>query len=260
MQNFNTVKLIFLGTGSAYTLGSGNYQSNMLLQSPGGKNLLIDCGGDIRFSLYEQGLSYADIDAVYVSHLHADHIGGLEWLAINTLFDTKKKPQLFVHESLVNPLWNHSLAGGLTTLEDAVINLETYFDVKPIDQSFTFAWEGLDFEIVQTEHIHLHEGNMPSYGLIIKGKDANYFITTDTQFTPERLMPYYEGATLVFHDCETSLKRTDCHAHYEDLATLTPEIKNKMWLYHYQTGALPDAEKDGFKGFLKKGATFNLLI
>ena len=26
------------------------------------------------------GLGYADIDAVYISHLHADHVGGLEWL------------------------------------------------------------------------------------------------------------------------------------------------------------------------------------
>ena len=50
-----TFKLTFLGSGSAFTLGDANYQSNILLQ----KNfdtMLIDAGGDLRFSLNEQGM------------------------------------------------------------------------------------------------------------------------------------------------------------------------------------------------------------
>ena len=42
----------------------------------------------------------------------------------------------------------------------------------------------------------------------------------------------------------------------ETLATLAPEIKNKMWLYHYNPGPLPNAEKDGFLGFVKKSSLF----
>ena len=38
------MKLIFLGTGSAFTLD--NYQSNILVDAPEGR-LLIDCGSDV---------------------------------------------------------------------------------------------------------------------------------------------------------------------------------------------------------------------
>ncbi len=69
------MKLTFLGSGSAFTMN--NRQSNMILEDDG-KILLIDCGTDIRHSLHQQDLSYKDIDAVYISHLHADHIGGME--------------------------------------------------------------------------------------------------------------------------------------------------------------------------------------
>ena len=68
------MELRFAGVGSAFTTKE-YWQSNMIV-SHDGKNLLIDCGGDIRFSLAELNMSYKDIDAVYISHLHADHIGG----------------------------------------------------------------------------------------------------------------------------------------------------------------------------------------
>ena len=92
------MKLIFLGSGSAFTMD--NYQSNMILETETTeveslslshkgvdvdvdlattrKRLLIDCGSDIRWSLAEQGLSYKDIQNIYISHLHPDHFSGLE--------------------------------------------------------------------------------------------------------------------------------------------------------------------------------------
>jgi hypothetical protein len=46
------------------------------------------------------------------------------------------------------------------------------------------------------------------------------------------------------------------HAHIDELKTLNEDIKKKMWLYHYQPGKKPDAEKMGFAGYIKKGQTF----
>ena len=63
-------KLIFLGSGSAFTVGANNFQSNILLVTEQNHKLLIDCGTDIRLSLYAAGLSYLDITDIYISHLH----------------------------------------------------------------------------------------------------------------------------------------------------------------------------------------------
>jgi hypothetical protein len=46
------------------------------------------------------------------------------------------------------------------------------------------------------------------------------------------------------------------HAHYEELKELPAEIKQKMWLYHYSDGVLPDAQADGFAGFVKPRQEF----
>lgn len=76
--------LQFLGTGSAFT--TKNFQTNFLIRV-NGRRLLVDCGGDARHSMDMLGLTHRAIDAVYISHQHSDHIGGLEWLAFMSYFD-----------------------------------------------------------------------------------------------------------------------------------------------------------------------------
>lgn len=253
------MKLIFLGTGSAFTVGDDNYHSNMLLESKNGKRLLIDCGSDARFSLYEQGYTYHDIHDLYVSHLHADHVGGLEWLAFNTKFDPSgQKIRLHLSETMSDALWEHVLSGGLSSLDGAPEKLSYYFDINEIGSNGSFNWEGVSFDIIQTLHVATEHGTMPSFGLLFEIAQTSVFITTDTQFTPDTLQPYYEKADLIFHDCETAERRSRVHATYGDLLQLDPKIKEKMWLYHYNPGELPDAIADGFKGFVKKGQTFHL--
>lgn len=40
----------------------------------GGKNYLIDCGRSSVTNYYNVGLRYADLDSVFITHLHADHV------------------------------------------------------------------------------------------------------------------------------------------------------------------------------------------
>jgi ribonuclease BN (tRNA processing enzyme) len=88
------MKIKILGAGSAF--GYNQYQSNFLLDFDGYK-MLFDCGSDIRWALKEQGYGINDIDGIYISHLHADHIGGLEWVALNRFFNRDlPKVDLFI--------------------------------------------------------------------------------------------------------------------------------------------------------------------
>ena len=113
------MKLTFLGSGDAFVLTENNFQSNVLIEAPNGSRLLIDCGSDIRNSLHALGYTYSNISAVYISHLHADHVGGLEWLGFSTFFDSRAKtPELFLHESLVDKLWDNCLSGGMAGLDE----------------------------------------------------------------------------------------------------------------------------------------------
>lgn len=252
-----TLKITFLGTGSAFTVGACNFQSNLLLEI-GNDSLLIDAGTDIRHSLYEQKLTYHDIHNVYITHVHGDHCGGLEWLALTSYFDPtyKGKPTLYASEKVIHDLWNKTLSGGLSTLANVQATLDTYFNVKPVKQYGGFVWHSIQFKLVQTIHFYSEYELMPSYGLIFSYHDSRIFFTSDTQSAPSQLISFYEEADIIFHDCETLPRKSGVHAHYDELAKLPDHIKNKMWLYHYNPGPLPDAKKDGFLGFVVKGQSF----
>jgi ribonuclease BN (tRNA processing enzyme) len=255
------MKITFAGVGGAFC-GRDQYQSNMLITSETGKHLLLDCGTHASFSFGELGATNQNLsqwaDAVYVSHLHSDHIGGLEWLAFSTLFSSKpKKPKLFIVDTLIDSLWC-SLKGGIQSIEGSSMQLSDFFDIRAIQINSSFDWEGIQFKPVQTVHIMDGTRIIPSYGLLIT-HDANslpVFVTTDTQFCPRQIECFYNMSSVIFHDCETTRFRSGVHAHYEDLVTLPLRHKEKMWLYHYNPDHAFDAKKDGFRGFVKKGDSF----
>ena len=258
------MKLKFIGVGSAFTT-SDYYQSNLLITASNGKNLLVDCGTDIRFSLNEScGITEVNlcnkIDAVYISHLHSDHIGGMEWMAFQTYFNPNhKRPQLFMEQTLMHELWDNSLVAGLGCIEGKCMHLTDYFTCRTLAGNGSFTWEGICFQLVRMPHICAGYKNFYSYGLIINDLVNNspaVFFTTDTQYRPDIIAHEIETASVIFHDCETSGFKSAVHAHYQDLLKFPREIRQKMWLYHYQPNPGFNPETDGFKGFVIKGQEF----
>jgi ribonuclease BN (tRNA processing enzyme) len=248
--------ITFAGVGGAFTT-QDYWQSNMLIETSEGK-MMVDCGGDARFSFGELGMKAKDPNSIYVSHLHADHIGGLEWLGFSTYFDpTAKKPRMFLSGDLICDLWR-SLQSGMQSHEGVILNLDSFFDVVPIPPNGSFKYGECHMTPVQTVHVMNGYRIIPSYGLLINTGSHRTFLTTDTQFCPRQIERFYKEADLILQDCETTPFRSGVHAHYEDLKTLSAEIKAKMWLYHYQPSPKQNPQEDGFCGFIKKGQKFDL--
>jgi ribonuclease BN (tRNA processing enzyme) len=68
----------FLGTGPGNG-AAGRFQSSILLEVEGNL-VLLDAGEPCGSQLLEIGVSLPDLDAVWITHAHADHIGGLPML------------------------------------------------------------------------------------------------------------------------------------------------------------------------------------
>ena len=257
------MKIKFVGVGSAFTTFD-YFQSNVLISSRNGKKLLIDCGTDIRFSLAEgnpDNNPNDDIDAIYITHLHSDHIGGMEWMAFTTFFNpNKEKPKLFMEEETMREMWDSSLVGGLGCIEGKRMHLTDFFECRAVPANGSFVWEGIRFTLVKMRHIVTGFKNLYSYGVLFEEIDTDgpvVFYSSDTQFQPELISEIAESASIIFHDCETSPFKSGVHAHYEELCTLPAAIKRKMWLYHYQPRPSYVPLKDGFRGFVKKKQVFD---
>lgn len=258
------MRLTFIGSGSAFATIPGNFQSNMLFETEDPetgeiRRLLFDCGSDVRWGLAALGLGHADVDAVFVSHLHADHVGGLEWLGLKTYFvDQGRRVPLFVPEPLRRPLWENCLKAGMELLDFGLADLDQLFDVKevPIEESFT--WMGARFHIVPLVHLRGGAYLMWSYGVFLDTEAGGVLLTSDCRFEPDRLEPWYEKSAVIFQDCETLPTPTGAHAHFLELSTLPPEVRARMWLYHINCTARPDVEGAGFLGIVEAGQSFDL--
>ncbi|MFW6219841.1 MAG: MBL fold metallo-hydrolase [bacterium] len=239
------MKIIFLGTGSFNSLK--NFQTNYIIQH-NGKNLLFDCGQDIRFSLKYSNLSYKDIDAVYITHQHADHSGGLETLAFSSYFDPhKSKIELFGETNLLVQLWTNTLSGGLSSLQDKIMSFDDYFNVTYVDsEKNTFFWEDIEFTIIKTTHIINKYYIVPSFGLLFTDPESGktIFCTGDTQFNLKTLNDSYKKSDIIIHDCECLPFCSGVHSNFIELSSLPTKTKNKIICVHYQDTILSESETD----------------
>jgi len=251
----STSSLQFLGVGGAFApLNIGN--SIMLITSATGKRMLFDCGSSLQYTLKEDfGLTPNDIDAMWISHAHADHIGSMEWFAFYRHFVSsfKQKTTLYVDDRFVHELWNNSLKGGLSTVNGSTVDLNTYFHVKPTRE---FQFEEFACKSIRVPHMNANFEQSYTYGLYIENIDKSFrtYITGDTQFCPYQLNNIYRLADQIFHDTETLPQRSYVHANIEDLKTLPENIKAKIWMYHYRE----EVDAPGFAGFVKKGQIFDI--
>ncbi len=83
------MKLIFLGTGGSYPSPRRNVVSIALKVN--GETLLFDCGEGTQRQLMKSSASFMDVNKVFISHFHGDHILGLPGLVQSMNLNDREK-------------------------------------------------------------------------------------------------------------------------------------------------------------------------
>lgn len=242
------MRIQMIGTGSAF---SKKFYNNNALVYTDQYTLLIDCGITAPLALHELGRPMQDIDGVIVTHQHGDHIGGLEELAFQFRYNFKQKITLFIAETLVDSLWEHSLKGGLSDGE-ADCDLHTYFHVVPLKEGETKrVSDDLTIEIMRTEHIP----NKFSYAIILNDK---LFYSADTRFNRAMLehVFYERGIRHILHECQLEGYGA-VHTTLEELLTLPENIQQHIQLMHYDDQMGDFIGKTGKMTFLEQHRMYN---
>jgi len=81
------MKLVVLGSGTS--VPHPNRSSSGFWIETSGSSLLLDCSASAVHRMAQENLDWANLDAIWISHFHLDHIGGLP----SFLFGTKYAPE-----------------------------------------------------------------------------------------------------------------------------------------------------------------------
>ena len=84
------MQLILLGTGCPSVDYKRFGPANLIITKKA--KLLIDCGSGVTQRLLQAGFKGADIDYIFITHLHSDHIIDLYQLIISSWHQYRKKP------------------------------------------------------------------------------------------------------------------------------------------------------------------------
>jgi ribonuclease BN (tRNA processing enzyme) len=221
-----------IGVGDAFS--SLHYSSSVVLEA-GGERLLIDCPHPIRKILRESAqLDVGDISAVALTHLHADHVSGLEGMAYFAYYVVRRKLQLLAHPSVVERLWDGHLAGSMEQLlfEDGRRErkrFEDFFDWTELSTERPVTVGAFTVEARPTIH------HIPTTAFRVRAGGRTLGYSADTSFDPS-LIAWLSEADLFVHETNFGV-----HTPYAKLAALPPELRAKMRLIHYWDGFEGDA-------------------
>ena len=226
--------LRFLGVGAAHAVELGS--SAAVLERDGEPMLLIDCGPD---TLDRYRAAYGALPrAIYITHTHMDHVGGMERLFTRLWFDEALRGGLrvFTHAALV-PWLQARVADYPGVLAEGGVNFWEAFRLVPCGRGFWL--EGWWFDVFPTRH---HRPGT-SFGLALHG---SFVFTGDTRPVPEMLAQFAANGERVLHDC--GLVGNPSHSGVDDLEReYDPQQQAQVVLYHY--GSAADGAQLQARGF-----------
>lgn len=221
-----TYSLRFLGVGNAAAVELGS--SSVVLERDGTPSLMVDCGQEALTAYLEQ--FHASPPALFITHVHMDHVAGMERLFIRAWFDTALRGRLKVYVPVkVLPHLQARVADYPGALAEGTVNFWDAFQVIPVANGF---WhEDLWFDVFPVRH-HLPE---TAYGLRLRG---SFVYSGDTRPIPEMLACHADADETIVHDC--AVHGNPSHTGIDDLEReYAPELQRRMVLYHYES------ERDG---------------
>lgn len=225
-------EIIVLGVGDTF---SELHHSTAVLLCYGGFRLAIDCPDQYRGVLKDaadrsgRALNLSDIDHVLITHVHGDHMNGLEGVAFYKHFVDRKRLGLVTSPDVRRNIWDERLKASMSVLYDGkqylALGFDDYFEHLPL--SWTEPVQIGPFNIRARKTVH----HVPTSALFIEAGGRTLGYSSDTAFDPE-LIAFLEPADLIIH--ETNLG--PAHTPYASLAALPANLRARMRLIHYMDG------------------------
>jgi ribonuclease Z len=239
-------RVTLLGTGSPAPV-MRRFGPGVLVEA-GGKKLLIDCGRGTTQRLLQAGLRLGQVDALFITHLHSDHVVGIPdlWLTgwLEAAYAQRKGPF-----RVYGPAGTQDLMQGLAKAYDWDIrariadqNLASEnvrADVTEFKPGVVYEQGGVKVTAIEVDHGELLQ---PAMGFRIDYAGRSVTVSGDTRFS-ENLIKHATGTDLLIHQVaavrEELLKNPAFkvilahHTQPEEAGTLFTRVKPRLAVFYH---------------------------
>ena len=213
------MRIDFLGTGAGNFRGSRRQPSSVLVDS-----LLLDCGAGATGRLYDAG-RFDRVDAVLISHLHADHVAGLFDFLMHTLISGRNRPLTLVSPPGLGPILRSVLEAKGTVADPADLYPFRVIEGRDIDVTIG-PWRVRSYEMDHT---------VVDLGYLLTNDGTSVFYSGDTRepSAARRLTADYVIHEATFSESSASQARDFGHSTGRQAAETASAMKaRELWLTH----------------------------
>jgi len=234
------IKVTLLGTGTPQPIME-RFGPSILVQA-GNQSLLFDAGRGCLQRLRQINLSYDKIDALFLTHLHSDHIVGLPDLWLTGWLLSNRAAPLTVFgpvgtSDMVTYLQKaFSFDIKIRIEDDKAIADGSKLNVTEIQQGVIYEKDGVKVTAFEVDHAPVK----PAFGFRIDYKGHSVVLSGDTKYS-DNLVTFARGTDLLIHEvvvAPDTLRKTDPKysilAHHptpEQTAKVFNEVKPKLAVY-----------------------------
>ena len=193
-------KITLLGVkGGPAVRQSGNMPTANLIEW-GGQKIILDCGVGVTKSAVDAGLTLRETDAVFITHLHSDHVlslGSFLYTAWTT--GLNKTVRLFGPVG-IKECWDGFLAAmsydrGIRMEDEGRTDIGDLVEIEIIDETLDVQLGDLRVTALRVDHPPVTE----CYALKFEDGAQTVVFSSDTCFFPP-LIEFSKGADILIHE------------------------------------------------------------
>ena len=236
------IKVTLLGTGTPQPLME-RFGPSILVQA-GNETLLFDAGRGCLQRLRQLDVAYDKLTALFITHLHSDHIVGLPDLWLTGWIITRRATPLKVY----GPQGTKDMVTYLRKAYAYDIEIRMKDDKCPEEGSKLLVTENKEGPVYENNGVKViaflvdHFPVVPAYGYRVEYEGHAVVLSGDTRYS-ENLIKFAKGTDLLIHEvviAPDTLSKSDPRynilAHHttpEQAAKIFNEVKPKLAAYSH---------------------------